>query len=95
VFWLILAEVAVIAAGAIVAGIGVGLLGNWLLSVYGIQLPQPVSYGGMSFRTMHAEINARTIYIPTIVIMAAALLVSIFPALQAARVDPARAMRTH
>lgn len=95
VFQLILAEVAVIAAGAIVVGIGVGLLGNWLLSVYGIQLPQPVSYGGMSFQTMHAEINARTIYIPALVIMAAALLVSIFPALQAARVDPARAMRTH
>ncbi|MBD3318210.1 MAG: FtsX-like permease family protein [Chitinivibrionales bacterium] len=94
-FWLILIESVIIAIAAIIGGIGVGLMGNWLLSVYGIQLPQPISYGGMEIRSLHAEINFRTIYIPAVVVLATAALVSIFPALQAARVDPAHAMRTH
>ncbi len=94
VFGLIITETLIIATAAIVGGVGVGILGNWLLSVYGIELPQPISYGGMEFKTLHAEVNLRSIYIPALVVAGVAAMVSVFPALKAMSVDPAEAMRT-
>jgi ABC-type lipoprotein release transport system permease subunit len=62
--------------------------------MYGIELPQPISYGGMEFKTLHAEVNLRSIYIPAVVVAGVAALVSVFPALKAMSVDPAKAMKT-
>ncbi len=92
VFGLIITETLIIAIAAIIGGVGVGIFGNWLLSMYGIDLPQPIGYGGMEFRTLHAEVNFRSIYIPALVVVGVAVLVSVFPALKAMTVDPAKAM---
>jgi ABC-type lipoprotein release transport system permease subunit len=42
-----------------------------------------------------SEINARSFYIPAITVIISATLVSIFPAVKAARTNPARSMRIH
>ena len=92
---MVLAEVNILAVVCVLAGAAVGLLLNYLLSIHGITLPDPISYGGMQFQQMQAEINARSFYIPAITILFVATFVSLFPAFKAARTDPARSMRIH
>lgn len=95
IFRLILTEITIITAFSIAGGIVLGLIANYILSVTGFSLPEPISYGGMEFQTMRAEINARSFFIPALVVFFAAVLVSFFPALKAARTDPAASMRIH
>ncbi|MBD3322210.1 MAG: FtsX-like permease family protein, partial [Chitinivibrionales bacterium] len=95
IFGLILCEVNILAAMSIAGGFIAGICANYILSIYGFSLPEPISYGGMQFSEMHAEINARSYYIPMITVFITASLVSIFPALKAAKTDPAVSMRMH
>ena len=95
IFWLVVCEVLIIALGSIVVGAGLGTLSNYLLSIYGITMPQEFTYGGIKFQTMYAEVNVRSLIIPAITVILSAGIVSIFPALKAARILPARAMRAH
>ena len=101
IFWLVLYEVNIIALVSVVIGTILALgfplstLINYLLAINGIAFPE-ISYGGMKFQTaLYVEMNARSIYIPAITIVVAAMAVSLFPALKAAFVTPAEAMRTH
>lgn len=92
---MVLMEVNILGIVCIVAGTAVGLLLNYIFSVHGYSLPEPLTYGGMKFQHMLAEINARSFYIPAITVIISATLVSLFPAVKAARTDPARSMRMH
>ncbi len=95
IFGVVVAEVTFIALGSIFIGalFGVGL--NYLLSIYGISLPQEFSYGGIVFQTMYAAVTVRSLAIPAVTVLVSAIFVSLFPALRAARIAPASAMRTH
>ena len=95
IFWLVTCEVVIIALCSIVIGALLGTLINHLLSVYGITFPEEFTYGGVKFQTMYAEVNIRSLIIPAITVLLAATVVSLFPAIKAARVAPAKAMRTH
>jgi ABC-type lipoprotein release transport system permease subunit len=92
---MVLMEVNILAVICIVLGAGVGLLINYIFSVHGIALPEPMTYGGMKFQHMFTEINAMSFYIPAVTVLISATLVSLFPALKAAHTDPARSMRIH
>jgi ABC-type lipoprotein release transport system permease subunit len=92
---MVLLEVNILAMICIVFGAAVGLLINYLLSIHGIALPEPMTYGGMKFQHMFTEINAMSFYIPAVTVLVSATLVSLFPALKAAHTDPARSMRIH
>ncbi len=94
VFWQVIYEVSAITVASVLVGAVLSIIANYLLSIYGISLPQAFSYGGMEFKTMYAEVSPRSLYIPAITVLLAATLVSIFPAVRAARIEPARAMRT-
>lgn len=95
IFQLVSVEVTIMAAGSIGIGVLIGLLANHLLSIYGISLPNEITYGGIAFKTMYAEINVRSLVIPAVTVLVSALLVAVFPALRAARTDPAKSMRHH
>ena len=95
IFWLVTCEVVIIALGSICVGALLGVLANYLLSIYGITYPEEITYGGIKFSTMYAEVNARSLIIPAITVMLSATIVSLFPAIKAARILPAKAMRTH
>jgi len=92
---MVLLEVNILAVLCIVFGAAVGLLINYIFSIHGIAIPEPMTYGGMKFQYMFTEINAMSFYIPAVTVLVAATLVSLFPALKAAHTDPARSMRTH
>ncbi len=95
IFWLVVCEVVIIALGSICVGALLGALLNYILSIYGITYPQEITYGGMKLKTLYAEVNVRCLVIPAIIVMLAAAIVSLFPAIKAARIMPAKAMRTH
>ena len=95
IFWLVVCEVVIIAFASICIGALLGTLANYLFSIYGITYPEEITYGGMKLKTLYAEVNVRSLYIPAITVMLSAVTVSLFPAIKAARIMPAKAMRTH
>ena len=95
IFWLVVCEVVIIALGSICVGALLGVLINYLFSIYGITYPEEITYGGMKLKTLYAEVNVRCLVIPAITVMLSAMIVSLFPAIKAARIMPAKAMRTH
>ena len=95
VFWLVVCEVVTIALASICVGAILGALVNYLLSIYGITYPEEITYGGMKLKTLYAVVNVRCLVIPAITVLVSAAIVSLYPAIKAARIMPAKAMRTH
>jgi len=95
IFWQVILEINFIAAGSILVGSLLSLIFNYLISINGISLPLSFTYGGVEFNKMYAEVNFRTFIIPAVTVILSALIVSVFPAFKAARVEPAKAMRMH
>jgi ABC-type lipoprotein release transport system permease subunit len=93
VFQLIVIETAFLSLLSIVPGSVSGILANWILSVKGITLSTPLEWGGFYFDTITAKITLRSILIPAAVVFSTAILVSILPAIRAARVVPVKALR--
>lgn len=92
---LVLSESMLMAVVGLLIGAAVSLVVNYLLSISGVDMPQAFTYGGIEFTTMYTELNARSFYIPAVTILVASVLISIVPAVKAARVAPVRAMRMH
>jgi len=95
IIWLVLTEIGILAIISVMIGIVLSVVINYILSIHGITLPQSFTYGGIEFREMYSEVNARSLYIPAITVILASMVISIFPAVKAARTEPARAMRIH
>ncbi len=95
IFWLVVCEVVIITLASICVGALLGVLSNYLLSIYGITYPEEITYGGMKLKTLYAEVNLRCLVTPAITVLVSATIVSLFPAIKAARIMPAKAMRTH
>jgi len=95
IFWQVILEIHIIAAGSILAGALLSFIFNHLISINGIALPFSFTYGGVEFKKMYAEVNFRTFIIPAITVILSSLIVCLFPAFKAARVEPAKAMRMH
>ncbi|MCK4890895.1 MAG: ABC transporter permease, partial [Candidatus Aminicenantes bacterium] len=92
---LILTEINILAFMCIILGSIAGFGINLLLSKHGIAIPEPITYGGMKFQYMTSEVNLRSFLIPAVIVFLSATIVGFFPALKAAKTDPAKAMRTH
>jgi putative ABC transport system permease protein len=95
VFRLVFWEVAFMALIGITIGFCLSLPANYLLSQHGIPMPLTFTYGGIEFTHYYSEVNAHSLYLPAITVALAALFVSVFPAIRAAKIAPARALRTH
>jgi ABC-type lipoprotein release transport system permease subunit len=93
IFQLIVIETASLAVLSIIPGVLIGILANWILSVKGITLSTPLEWGGFYFDTITAKITLRSVVIPAVVIFGTAIVVSILPAIRAARVIPVKALR--
>ncbi|MDA8242843.1 MAG: ABC transporter permease [Elusimicrobia bacterium] len=92
IFGLIMAEVTLLALAAVAAGALLSLGLNHYLSVHGIPIPEPISYGGVKFTKMISSVTAFSFIRPAYTVLAAALIVGVFPALKAARVTPIKAL---
>jgi len=92
-FRTIMHEVLLMAFGSIVIGSAVGTAVNLYLSRHGFKFSQPFTFGGMVYDTITVEISARCYTVPTLLVLAAACVVAVYPALKASRTDPARSIR--
>jgi ABC-type lipoprotein release transport system permease subunit len=93
IFSLIVLETAYLSFLSIIVGIIGGVIANWLLSIYGITLDDPIEWGGFLYDTVTAKITMRSILIPAVVIISTAIIVSIPPGIRAARITPVKALR--
>ncbi len=94
IFILIVLETTFLSLLSIILGTAGGILANWILSVHGITLSSPVDWGGFLFDTITAKITLRSMLIPIAVIVGTAIIVSIPPAVRAARIKPVKALRS-
>jgi ABC-type lipoprotein release transport system permease subunit len=98
---LVLLEVSILALISIILGTGLGLLSNSYLAAHGFNISnfykgvEGITYGGIKFETMKSVVNFRSFIIPTVTIVLVAVFVGLFPALKAARTEPAKTMRMH
>ena len=95
IFGLVVSEVTIIAIGSVCVGAIIGTVINYLFSVYGITYPTEITFGGMKIKTLYGAVTTASLIIPAITVTLSAILVSLFPAIKAARIIPARAMRTY
>jgi len=95
VFRLVIIEVVVMAVISVVIGCVASLGLNYWLSIDGVPLPVSLDYGGVTFSRMYTEINTRSYIIPLLCVTLSAAFISVFPAIKAARTQPANAMRSH
>lgn len=95
IFKLVLYEVNVITLVSVILGAACGVALNYWLSLRGIALPEPFTFAGVEFKAMYSEVNLRSLLIPTITVIVTANLVSLFPSVKAAHIEPARALRLH
>ncbi len=97
IFALIVLETLFLASLSVVVGAVVSVPANAYLASHPIPISglfsSPVTFGGMQYTTVTSEVDARSIIIPTVTVFVSAILVSILPAIKAARTDPARAIR--
>jgi ABC-type lipoprotein release transport system permease subunit len=93
IFQLIVFETLFLSLMSIAAGTILGLFANWWFHEYGITYPTPIEYGGYFFRRLTSEISLRSILVPPLIIVGTALIVSIWPAVRAAKIVPVKAMR--
>jgi len=94
IFRMVVIEVMAMTAISLAAGSLLGLLTNYIFSIHGFNIP-PTEVGGIVMDTMRSEINAQSFYTPALLVFFSALLVSLFPARMASKIQPARAMRLH
>ena len=92
-FRMILVEVLILAVFSLAAGAALGAAADYALSRHGFRLSRPWSVGGMYFDTFRTELNARCLLLPAALVLLAALVASIGPAVAAARAKPARSLR--
>ncbi len=95
IFRLIVTETFIMSILGIVGGMIVGTGLNLLISRHGIALPSGFEIGGVVVDRLKSEVNLKTLVDPAILVFFTAILVSIFPAIRAARTDPAKTMRFH
>ena len=93
VFQLIVLETAFLAVISIIIGATAGILANYLLATYGIDYPTPIEYGGVMFKEITAKVTFRSVVMPSAIVFFTAILVSVLPAIRAARIVPVKALR--
>ncbi len=92
---LVLWEVSILVLFSIIIGVGLSIIINSSLSEKGIPIPETFTFGGVEFSKMYTEVNARSLYLPAITVFITAIFISFFPAIKAARSEPAKEMRTN
>jgi ABC-type lipoprotein release transport system permease subunit len=92
---IILLESFFLASISIVIGVSLGYLVNLYFSTNGIQLGEPISYGGMVMDTMSTENNGNTVFVPIVLLYFTTFIATIYPIIKANQVSPIESMRGH
>ena len=94
VFTLIMLESFVLAVISCLLGLLISIPVNFWLSIDGIAMPEKIEMGGIVFDTMLGELSWYVISLPTLVVIASTLVVSLIPAIKAAQISPLKALQS-
>lgn len=95
IFRMVMYEVAVIAIFSIIIGAVISIGINYYFGINGFTLSSAFEWGGMEVSHLYTTVSPRSVYLPAITVILTSLIVSLFPAIKAARIAPAQAMRMH
>lgn len=90
---MVIAETSMLALFSILIGSLITFLLNTYMAEYGLHLSSPINWGGVQLETMRGEVNLRSFVLPSITVIMTSLTVCLFPAVKAARTEPAKTMR--
>lgn len=90
---LIVSEVFILASGSVLVGAIFGIIGNSILAKVGIDFGTEFTIGGFTMDKMFSEVSAGSLILPALMVFVTAIVVSVFPAIHAARTEPAKTMR--
>jgi len=92
---LVTLETCLLATMAIIAAFIISVPGVYWFANAGFQLAEPIDIGGILFSAFKGEMSFDVFFIPAVVLMLFALVVSLPPGLRAARIAPTKAMSSH
>ncbi|MFW6274910.1 MAG: ABC transporter permease [Spirochaetota bacterium] len=90
---MVLAETGILALFSIVLGAVITFFLNSYMAEQGLHLGSPINWGGIQLEYMKGEVNLRSFLLPSITVIVTSLAVCLFPAIKAARTEPAKTMR--
>ncbi|ERP38737.1 ABC transporter permease [Chitinivibrio alkaliphilus] len=93
VFGLIVAEMMILAILSILVALPLSWSGSYYFATEGIPLSDPFTFGGVVWSHIYADIIPLSFTLPAVVVGVVTLFVSLFPAMKAARTNPADTMR--
>ncbi len=93
VFSLIIVESFVLALISCLLGLVLSLPVCFWLASSGISMPEPIDMGGIIFDTMLGEVSWFVVVLPSVVVIASTLVVSLIPAIRAAKISPLQALQ--
>jgi len=93
VFFLIILESFALALISCLLGLLLSLPVCFWLASSGIPMPEPIDMGGITFDTMLGEVSWFVILLPSVVVIASTLVVSLIPAIRAAKISPLQALQ--
>jgi len=93
IFKMIVLETILLSVFAALAGLLFSLPVNFYFSLVGLDYPEPIDIGGIEITTLQAAVTLKSLVIPFLITVLTALVVSVLPAIRAARVVPIKAMR--
>jgi ABC-type lipoprotein release transport system permease subunit len=94
-FRLIVLETACLATASVVVGEMIALPLNGWLAAFGLPLPVSVEFAGVRFDRLYGSVSAQSAWMPALLTLCTAVIVSVAPAFRAARMDPAQGLRAH
>jgi ABC-type antimicrobial peptide transport system permease subunit len=90
---MIVLETLIMNSLSIVIGFVIAFGLNYYFSIHGIEFKEPFEYGGFIFKEMNSIVNLNSFCLPAIVVSVTSFVVSLFPAIKAARITPIEALR--
>jgi len=94
IFSLIVLETGMLALVSCFIGAFLASFALWYFAAVGISYPEPVTIAGLTVTTLRSEFSAIAYYKPLLIVALTALLVSLLPAIRAARIRPIDALRS-
>lgn len=93
VFLMVVLESATLACLGIIFGFALALPVNYWFVVKGIEMDSAIEVGGMVFERLVGEISLVTMALPAAVVLVTTVVVSLLPAMRAAKIRPTDALR--
>lgn len=93
VFSMIMLESFILALASCLLGLIFAFPMVYWLSTAGLRLPEPIDMGGVMFDSILAELTLFSVLTPFAVIIGTTLLVSLIPAIRAAKISPLQALQ--